>query len=93
MLFSYSKPSKIRDKILTQLQLTYEVKLDSWVIEFPKESPKVRIQFTRVADKKMVCIEFSRISGDYLFFLNWYNDLSACIEENVDADPEDSDNE
>ena len=51
MLFSYSKPSEIRDKILTQLQLTHEVTLDSWVIQFPKESPKVRIKFMRVADK------------------------------------------
>ena len=49
MLFSYSKPSEIRDKILTQLQLTLEVKLDSWEIQFPKESPNVRIKFIRVA--------------------------------------------
>ena len=49
MLFSYSKPSEIREKILIQIQLTYEVKLDGWVIQFPKESPNVRIKFIRVA--------------------------------------------
>ena len=91
MLFSYSKPSEICEKILIQIQLTYEVKLDGWVIQFPKISPKVKIQFMRVADKKMVCIEFSRISDDYLFFLEWFQDLSDCIDEDIDADPEDSD--
>jgi hypothetical protein len=69
------------------------VTLNGWVVEFPKEKPQVRVKFMRVVGTKMVCIEFSRISGDYLFFLNWYKYLSSCIEKDVDADPEDSENE
>jgi hypothetical protein len=67
------------------------VNLNGWVVEFPKIIPQVRVKFVRVKDKKMVCIEFSRISGDYLFFLEWFQKLSACIEDYIDADPEDSD--
>jgi hypothetical protein len=63
------------------------------VVEFPKEMPQVRIKFMRVKERKMICIEFSRISGDYLFFLNWYKDLAKCIDKEVDAHPEDSDSE
>lgn len=55
--------------------------------------PQVRIKFMRVKERKMICIEFSRISGDYLFFLNWYKDLAKCIDKEVDAHPEDSDSE
>jgi hypothetical protein len=65
-LFTHSKPSAVKDKLLILIQAkeeisngvkkTIDVNLNSWVVEFPKESPKVKIEFMRVKDKKMVCI-------------------------------------
>ncbi len=42
-IFTYSKPSDVLDKLLIEIQLTEEINFDNWVIEFPKENPKVMI--------------------------------------------------
>jgi len=71
------------------------VTLSSWVIEYPRELPRVRIAFLKVRRKysKMVCIEFSRITGTQQDFLQEFKELKNCIDDDIDADTEDSDKE
>ena len=47
----------------------------------------------KVEGKKIFCVKFSRIGGDYVYFFEWFKNLSACIDEYIDADPEYSDND
>ena len=41
----------------------------------------------------MVCIEFSRITGTQQDFLQEFKELKNCIDDDIDADTEDSDKE
>lgn len=41
----------------------------------------------------MVCIEFSRINGSQQDFLQQFKNLKDCIDDDIDADTEDSDKE
>ena len=50
-IFSYSKPSDLLDKLLIKIQTKYDVTLSSWVIEYPRELPRVRIAFLKVKRK------------------------------------------
>jgi hypothetical protein len=60
-IFSYSKPSVLLDNLLIKIQTKCEVTLNDWVIEYPREDPRVSITFMKVQRKhsKMVCIKFS----------------------------------
>ncbi len=94
-IFSYSKPSILLDKLLIEIQTKCEVTLNDWVIEYPKENPRVRITFMKVQRKhsKMVCIEFLRVSGSYQDFLQEFEKCKKFISDDIDADTEDSDKE
>ena len=41
----------------------------------------------------MVCIEFSRLTGTQQDFLLEFKELKNCIDDDIDADTEDSDKE
>lgn len=94
-IFSYSKPSILLDNLLIKIQAKCEVTLNDWVIEYPKENPRVRITFMKVQRKhsKMVCCEFLRVSGSYQDFLQEFEKCKNFISDDIDADTEDSDKE
>jgi hypothetical protein len=71
------------------------VTLNDWVIEYPRENPRVRITFMKVQRKhsKMVYIEFYNISSSYQDFLQEFEKCKNCISDDIDADTEDSDKE
>ena len=75
--------------------MQFEVRLNNWTIEYPEVRPIVKITFMKVKrdHTRMVSIEFSRIDCSEQDFLQQFKNLKDCIDEDIDADTEDSDKE
>lgn len=89
MLEVSAKPAKVRDTILTKVQLEKHninvlLDLDLWEIKFPKIQPIVMIKLMRKCSKT-ICVVFCRVGPDRKFFYQWERKLRKLIEYKFNA--------